>query len=93
MFDGFKVLEHEQVPPDEFEEVDATDLMKDKLKVMNEDEMIKFVANLLVDRSTFKPRVNRRRLFKTMVKTGIPAVLRPYFYMGVTGGLSLKESK
>ena len=51
------------------------------------------MINLLIDRSTFKSRNVRRRLFKTMVKTGIPVVLRPYFYIGVTGALNLKESK
>ena len=40
MFDGFKVIEHEEASPDEFEEVDATDLMRDKLKVMSEQEVV-----------------------------------------------------
>lgn len=78
---GFKLIERiEDVPlglsrvdsNDEFTSVDASDLIKDKHKVLSYDEWVHLINLSIKDRMILFQPITRQRILKSIIKNGIP---------------------
>lgn len=81
---GFKVIEKVETDQphvtslekrdsnDEFCSIDASDLIRDKLKALVDDEWTDLMNRAVEDREVLFEPITRQRILKTIIKTGIP---------------------